>query len=87
LDCRFCVVKSGRPEKDAVAEVVSSLTEKSTIAVARQFGARQRHCNGETFRARGYAVSTVGCEEEHLRRNLHHQEQLAIQGRDEDGDC
>ena len=70
-----------------MAEVVSSLTGKSPITVTRQFGGRQRHCNGGTFRAREYAVSTVGCEEEHLRRYLHHQEQLAIQGRDEDGAC
>src|SRR5262249_48381365 len=45
----------------------------------------QRHGNGATFRARGYAVSTVGCEEGHLRRYLRNQEQLDIQGRDEDG--
>jgi hypothetical protein len=29
----------------------------------------------------------VGCEEGHLRRYLRNQEQLAIQGRDEDGGC
>jgi hypothetical protein len=81
------VVKSGRPGKDSVAEVVSSLTGKYAIAVAWQCGGRQHHCNGETFRARGYAVSTVGCEAEHLRRYLRNQELLAIQGRNEDGDC
>ena len=35
---------------------------------------------------RGYAVSTVGCAEEHLRRESRNQEQLDIHGRDEDGD-
>jgi len=48
---------------------------------------RQRHGNGATFRARGYAVSTVGGAAEPLRRDLRHQEQRAIQGRDEDGAC
>ena len=69
-----------------MAEVVGSLKGKPAIAVARQFGGRQRHCHGETFWARGYAVSTVGCAEEHLRRESRNQEQLAIHGRDEDGD-
>jgi putative transposase len=70
-----------------VAEVVKPLTGTSAIAVARQCGGRQRYCNGDTFRARGYAVSTVGWEGEHLRRYLRNQDQLAIQGRDEDGGC
>jgi len=69
-----------------VAEVVGSLKGKSAIAVARQFGGRQRHCHGETFWARGYAVSTVGCEDEHRRRSIRNEEQLDAQGRDADGD-
>ena len=35
--------------------------------------------------ARGYAVSTVGCEEEQLRRYIRSQEQLETEGEDEDG--
>ena len=70
-----------------MAEVVCYLKGKSTIAVARQCGGRKRNGNGETFQARGYAVSTVGCEEEHLRRYLRNQEQLDIQGGDADSDC
>ena len=69
-----------------MAEVVGSLQGRSAIAVARQFGGRQRHGNGETFWARRYAVSTVRCEAEHLCRASRNQEQLDIQGRDEDGD-
>jgi len=69
-----------------VADVVGSLQGTSALAVARQCGGRQRHGNGETFWARGYAVSTVGCVEEHLRRESRNQEQLDIQGREEDGD-
>jgi putative transposase len=69
-----------------VAEVVGSFQGKYAIAVAQQFGGRQRHGNGKTFWARGYAVSTVGCAEEYLRRESRNQEQLDIHGRDEDGD-
>ena len=53
--------------------------------MARPCGGRQRHGNGATFRASRSAVSTVGGEAEHLRRDLRHQEQLDIQGREEDG--
>ena len=36
--------------------------------------------------ARGYAVATVGCEEEQMRRYLRSQEQLETEGEDKDGD-
>ena len=74
------------PPKDSVAEVVGYLKGKSAIAVARQCGGRKRNVNGETFWARGDAVSTVGFEEEQIRRYIRNQEQLDAQGRDEDGD-
>ena len=69
-----------------MAKVVGSLKGQSAMAVARQCGGRIRHCNGATFWARGCAVSTVGCEAEHMRRSLRTQEQLDAQGRDADGD-
>ena len=74
------------PPKYAVAEVLGYIKGKSAIAVARQFGGRQRHFNGERFWARGYAVSTVGCEEEQIRASIKHQEQLDAQGSDESGE-
>ena len=49
------------------AEVVGYIKGKSAIAVARQFGGRQRNFNGERLWARGYAVSTVGFEEAQIR--------------------
>ena len=70
-----------------MADVVKSLTGTSAIAVALQWGGCQRYGNGATFRARGYVVSTVGGEAEPLRRSLRHQEELALQARDEDGAC
>ena len=48
------------PPKHSIAEVVGYIKGKSAIAVARQFGGRQRNFNGERLWARGYAVSTVG---------------------------
>ena len=44
------------PPKYSVAEVVGYIKGKSAIAVARQFGGRQRNFNGERLWARGYAV-------------------------------
>ena len=61
------------------------LKGKSAIAVARQFGGRKRNFNGEKFWARGYAVSTVGFEEEQIRNYIRHQEQLDTKGYDDDG--
>jgi putative transposase len=74
------------PPQYSVAEVVGYIQGKSAIAVARQFGRCKRNFNGEAFWARGYAVSTVGFEEEQIRRYLQTQEQLDGQGKDEDGD-
>ncbi len=73
------------PPKYSVAEVVGYLKGKSAISVARQFGGRQRNFNGEHFWARGYAVSTVGFEEEKIRAYIKNQEQLDSQGFDEKG--
>ena len=74
------------PPKYAVAEVIGYIKGKSAIAVARQFSGRQRNFNGERFWARGYAVSTVGFEEEQMRASIKHQEQLDAQGSDESGE-
>lgn len=73
------------PPKHAVSHVVGYMKGKSAIAVARQFAGRQRNFNGQKFWARGYAVSTVGYEEEKVRRYVREQEQLDAQGQDEPG--
>lgn len=74
------------PPKYAVAEVIGYIKGKSAIAVARQFGGRQRNFNGEKFWARGYAVSTVGFEEAQIRAYIKNQEQLDAQGSEESGE-
>ena len=65
---------------------MGAIKGQSAIAVARQFGGRQRNFNGERFWARGYAVSTVGFEEEQIRAYIKHQEQLDTQGSDASGE-
>lgn len=61
------------PPKHAVSSIIGFLKGKSAIAVARSQG-KQRNFNGENFWARGYAVSTVGFEEQEIRRYIHAQE-------------
>jgi putative transposase len=62
------------PPKYAGAQVVGYLKGKSAIPIARTYGGRQRNFLGEHFWARGYFVSTVGCDEEAERRYIRNQE-------------
>ena len=61
------------PPKHPVSSIVGFLKGKSAIAVARSQG-KMRNFNGENFCARGYAVSTVGFEEQAIRRYIREQE-------------
>jgi len=74
------------PPKHSVAFVVGYLKGKTAIAVARQFGGRKRNFNGESFWARGYAVSTVGFEEEKVKSYIKHQENLDLHGFSDEGE-
>jgi|SRR5512137_1034796 putative transposase len=74
------------PPKYAVAEVIGYIKGKSAIAIARQFGGRKRNFSGEQFWARGYAVSTVGFEEELIKKYIRHQEILDAKGYDDELD-
>ena len=47
---------------------------KSAIAIARQFHGKERNFTGEHFWARGYAVSTVGFDEEDVRKYIRDQD-------------
>ena len=62
------------PPKHAVASVIGFLKGKSAIAIARQFKGKQRNFSGESFWARGYAVSTVGFELEAVKRYIQDQD-------------
>ena len=61
------------PPKYAVAQVVGFVKGKSAIHVARTFG-RRRNFVGQHFWARGYYVSTVGKDEEAVRKYIKEQE-------------
>ena len=62
------------PPKVAVAQVIGFVKGKSAIAIARQFGGKERNFTGEHFWARGYAVSTVGFELEQVRAYIRKQD-------------
>jgi putative transposase len=67
------------PPKHAVASVIGLIKGKSAIAIARMRG-KERNFAGEHFWARGYAVSTIGFNEEEVRRYIRNQN-----GSDESG--
>ena len=73
------------PPKYSVAETIGYIKGKSAIAVARQFEGRKRNFNGESFWARGYAVSTVGFNKEQIQAYIKNQEQLDGRGENESG--
>ena len=62
------------PPKFAVAQIVGYIKGKSAIHIARTFGKRTRNFTGENFWARGYFVSTVGRDEEVIRKYIQDQE-------------
>lgn len=66
------------PPKIPVSSVVGFLKGKSAIAIAREFGGKSRNFTGEHFWARGYAVSTVGFEEQTIRQYIKDQEKDEI---------
>ena len=62
------------PPKYAVAQVIGFMKGKSTIAVARTYGGKERNYAGEHLWARGYAVSTAGFDVEQIRKYIKNQE-------------
>ena len=63
------------PPKYAVAQVIGYIKGKSAIHIARTFAGRRRNFVGQSFWARGYYVSTVGKDEESVRRYIQEQEE------------
>ncbi len=62
------------PPKYSVASVVGFLKGKSAIWIARNYAERRRSFIGKSFWARGYFVSTVGRDEDVIRKYIRHQE-------------
>jgi putative transposase len=69
------------PPKFSVASIIGFLKGKSAIAIARQFGGKDRNFTGEHFWARGYAVSTVGFELEQVQAYIREQQANDNEGR------
>jgi len=63
------------PPKYSISQVVGYIKGKSAIQIARRFFNRQRNYQGYKFWARGYFVSTVGIDEDVVRKYIRHQEQ------------
>ena len=62
------------PPKYSVAQVVGFMKGKSAIAIARMQG-KDRNYSGAHFWSRGYAVSTIGFDEEIIKKYIREQEQ------------
>jgi len=62
------------PPKYSVSQVIGFMKGKSSIWIAQNFEDRQRNFTGAKFWTRGYFVSTVGRDEELIRRYIRDQE-------------
>ncbi len=65
----------GISPKYSVSQVVGYIKGKSAIHLARVYAERRRNFVGQSFWARGYFVSTVGRDEEVIRRYIQNQEE------------
>ena len=63
------------PPKYAMSHVVGYIKGKSAIRIARDFMGRHRSFKGYHFWAYGYFVSTVGLDEETIRKYIKNQEE------------
>lgn len=62
------------PPKYAVSSVVGFIKGKSAISIARELRGKTKNFSGENFWARGYFVSTVGLDEDMVRKYIKEQE-------------
>ena len=62
------------PPKYAVSQVVGYIKGKSAIHIARTYSGHRHNFIGQNFWARGYFVSTVGRDEETIRKYIKRQE-------------
>jgi len=63
------------PPKYAVSSIVGFLKGKSAIAIARTFQGKKQNFGGANFWARGYAISTVGFDEEIIKKYIEEQDE------------
>ncbi len=63
------------PPKYAVSQVVGYIKGKSAIHIARTYTGRRHNFTGQNFWARGYFASTVGRDEETVKKYIKKQEE------------
>jgi len=63
------------PPKYSVAQVIGYIKGKSAIQIVREFAGKKKNFVGQHFWARGYFVSTVGRDEEGIRKYIRQHEQ------------
>jgi putative transposase len=63
------------PPKYSVSQVVGYIKGKSAIHIARMYAGRRHNFVGQNFWARGYFVSTVGRDEETVKKYIRKQEE------------
>ncbi len=61
------------PPKHSVSSIIGYVKGKSAIAIARKYLGRKQNYTGAHFWARGYAVSTIGFDEEIIRKYIEEQ--------------
>jgi len=64
------------PPKYSVSQVVGYIKGKSAIHIARTYTGCRRNFVGQNFWARGYYVSTVGRDEDTIRKYIKKQEEV-----------
>ncbi|MFC1533282.1 IS200/IS605 family transposase, partial [Thermodesulfobacteriota bacterium] len=62
------------PPKYSVSQVVGFIKGKSAIHIAREYFGRKKNFTGQSFWARGFHVSTVGKDEDAIRKYIKAQE-------------
>ena len=63
------------PPKYSVSQVVGYIKGKSAISIARTYAGKRNNFVGQSFWARGYFVSTVGRNEEIVKKYIKKQEE------------
>ena len=62
------------PPKYSASQVIGFIKGKSAVSIARTYTGRRKSFTGQSFRARGCYVSTVGRDEATVRNYIKHQE-------------
>jgi len=62
------------PLKYAVVQIIGFIKDKNAIQIARNFVRRKKIFSGKHFGERGYHVSTVGRDEDAIRKYIKEQE-------------